>query len=79
MAGATGSIDLSPYYDAHVQRRNALPSEGTLLTATFELWCSYLVRMRLATINGREGVITDEGRGFLAFAATGNLPRFHVV
>ena len=81
MAGATGPIDLTPYFDAHVQRREALPlTEGPLRTITFDLWCTYFGRMRLATITGREGTITEEGHGLpFFFAARFNLPRFHVV
>jgi hypothetical protein len=80
MAGSEAPIDLSPYYDRHVERREAaltLEQTPQLPVATFEIWAAFLGRMRLATVTGRNGSITEEGRGLLEFAATLNLPRFH--
>ena len=78
MAGVEGSVDLSPYYESHVERRKTIlgPDQQRSPAATFEVWASFLGRMRLATVHDRKGSITDEGRGLLDFAAKSNLPRF---
>jgi hypothetical protein len=79
MAGVEGSIDLTPFYRSHVERREAMAVSGGPNTpvATFEAWASFLGRMRLAIIAGQNGSITDEGRGLLEFATRTNLPKFH--
>jgi hypothetical protein len=78
MAGVEGPVDLSPYYDRHLERREAAltAEQKQLPAATFEVWASFLGRMRLATIDRRNGLITDEGRGLLEVAARFNFPRF---
>jgi len=81
MAKVVDSLDLTPFYESHVQRREAMVVSGeqVLPALTFEVWTSFLGRMRLAVIAAHNGSITDEGRGLLEFGARFNLPRFHLL
>ena len=78
MAGVEGPLDLSPFYDQHLERRDeafTAEQKSQLPAVTFETWASFLGRMRLATVEGRNGSITDEGGGLLKFAAAHSFPR----
>lgn len=80
MAAENGAVDLTPYYRSHVERAKALSTaEKPIDFFSFEVWCSYFVRMQLATIDQSSGIITEAGRGFLVTATQQNFPRFQVL
>ena len=78
MAIETSAIDLTKFYDAHVEAYEAYvkTQDSPSPVGTFDAWARYLVVNKVAVINGRAGLITDLGLGFLAFAKQQNLPRF---
>jgi hypothetical protein len=81
MLGVSGPIDLKPFYEAHVRRRNTINPEpaGLAPPPSFEGWVSFMGRMQLVEINGLSGQITEFGRLFMRYSADRNLPRFHIL
>ncbi len=78
MAAETSATDLTKFYDAHVEAYEAYvkTQASPVPVGTFEVWVRFLVVNNAAIVTGRNGTITELGRGFLEFAAQQNLPRF---
>lgn len=80
MSEASGPIELQTMHDRHVARyqKAILGRNDAAPPMTFSEWATFLVRERLASVTGFSGVITDEGRAFLSYIRSQNLPRFQV-
>jgi hypothetical protein len=79
MAAEGHPLELSAYYDLHVARTTAASTPDNPVTPlSFETWASFFVQRQLASLVGRAGAISEQGRDLLTLASQFNWPRFQI-
>ena len=80
MAAEQSPIDLTPYHDLHVSRKDAASTaENPVNGLSFEVWANFFIQKQLATIAARKASITQQGHDLLGLANQLNLPRFQIL